>query len=272
MNYRLTYNERDLDHIINVTHIDIIYINVIMHAINTYNIGRLNMSLAATQNFVYHTMQQAYIFHTQGDLSKAEKLYKQVLKKDPRHADANRFLALIAHKFGFHSSALQLITRSISADPNQAQSHYIQALLLDQIRNQDEATKSYKRCLRLQPQHKEALNNLGLIYKKNYQFEEAISCYEIALQYHPDCAITWANLGNVLKETGKMEEAITALEKSVSIDKSFHSAYSNLLLTLNYCSGIAPKYIYKMHKAWETHCTNSLKANRFSFKGRKEKQ
>jgi predicted O-linked N-acetylglucosamine transferase (SPINDLY family) len=226
------------------------------------------MSIPSKQVIIDQTMQKAYGFHQQGDLSGAEKLYQQVLQFDPKHSDANRLLGVIAFDFGRYQEAIQFLNKAISVKPKFFQNHFILGGVHKKLFEMDKAIACYKKCIALKPDFIEAYNNLGLIYKSKKMFSDAIICYQNALKYQPDSSFTWSNLGNALKETGRMAEALQALEKSLSIDPKFSAAYSNYLMALNYGANNDLEFIYQQHTKWKNYCPSSLSAKRFEFKQR----
>ena len=226
------------------------------------------MSTSSNQSIIDQIMQKAYGLHQQGELSRAEKLYYEVLQLDPKQADANRLLGVIACSFGYFKEASEFLNTAISAKPKFAQNYFIIGEIYKQLFEMDKAISSYKKCIALKPDFIEAYNNLGLIYKSKKMFSDAISCYQNALRQQPNSSFTWSNLGNVLKETGRMEEALQALEKSFSIDPDFSAAYSNYLMALNYVSDKDAEYVYQKHTSWERYCPSSLEGKRFNFQGR----
>ena len=52
--------------------------------------------------------------HQAGRLKEAEQLYREILAKDPRHADSLQFLGVIAHQVGRNDSAVELIEKAIA--------------------------------------------------------------------------------------------------------------------------------------------------------------
>jgi predicted O-linked N-acetylglucosamine transferase (SPINDLY family) len=227
------------------------------------------MSSLKDQNIVLQMMQRAYSHYQKGELAQAEKLYQQVLQKEPMHPDANQFLGIIAHKSGFHSVAAQLVSNAIVADPHAPHRHYILAGILNKLGESGKAISCYQRALELKPDFIEAQNNLGLLYKKTHQYDDAITCFKHVISHSPQSAIVWANLGNVYKEAGRMIDAIEAMETAIKLDPSFFAAYSNLLLALNYSSTLEPDYIFQKHQEWGAKCYASQTRSSFSFEGRK---
>ena len=74
------------------------------------------------------TIQQAVTMHQEGKLEEAEKLYREILKTNPNHLDANNNLGALLNDTGRH----------------------------------DEAEASYKKAIELKPDYAEAYNNLGI--------------------------------------------------------------------------------------------------------------
>lgn len=210
------------------------------------------MSSPNHKNNILKLMQAAYAYHQKGDMVNAEKYYQQVLGMDPKHPDANQYLALIAHEFGHHDAAIKLLGTSISADPKNPQRHYILGGILDKKELNEKAIKSYQKAIKLKPDFIEALNNLGLVFKKSNQYQDAIQCFKKALYAQKNSPTIWANLANVYKESGQMDLAVEALEKAIDIDPSLTAVYSNLLLALNYNTNTSPDSLFQKHQQWET--------------------
>ena len=74
------------------------------------------------------TIQQAVTVHQEGKLEEAEKLYREILKTNPNHLDANNNLGVLLKDTG----------------------------------RLDEAEASYKKAIELKPDYAEAYNNLGI--------------------------------------------------------------------------------------------------------------
>ena len=136
----------------------------------------------------------------EGRLEEAEKLYRRILRHNPRNVDALRLLALIALQAGHDGEAesllqqahhtgarfratrcsisagcarsridtreaLECFDRALALDPANAQAHYLRASTLAPAAFTHEAIEAYERCLELRPEHIGALLGLGHVLK-----------------------------------------------------------------------------------------------------------
>jgi predicted O-linked N-acetylglucosamine transferase (SPINDLY family) len=200
--------------------------------------------------------------HRAGDLGQAEQLYRQVLEREPLHAEALHFLGIIAHQTGDHARALDWLTRSVALQPGNvlflnnlaavhthlgqlaeavacyrrlvvlqpdvADYHYRLANALLHAGNLEGAAEHYRQTVRLQPSHAEAHSNLGVTLFEQGRMAEAASSYQQALRARPDYPEALNNLGNALKELGRLDEAVAALEQALRLRPDFADAHGNL--------------------------------------------
>ena len=94
------------------------------------------MQLTAGQAVEYAVSAEA-----KGDLTEAERLYREALRLHPQHAEANHKLGLIALNQGNLAEALEFFRNALEADPNTEPFWlgYIQCLIADE--QVDEAKK-----------------------------------------------------------------------------------------------------------------------------------
>ncbi|MDA9901293.1 tetratricopeptide repeat protein [Gammaproteobacteria bacterium] len=83
---------------------------------------------------VEQTLKQAVSFHEEGNLQKAERLYRAILQSQPTHADANHNLGVLAVSGNKTDAALPLLKIALKANPRKKQFwfSYIDALIKDQ--------------------------------------------------------------------------------------------------------------------------------------------
>jgi predicted O-linked N-acetylglucosamine transferase (SPINDLY family) len=131
-----------------------------------------------------NTLESAVRHHRAGEFEQAEKLYRQVLKSQPKNPDALHLLGVMAHQAGRHDKAVEYIRRAIKSRPRAA-FHSNLGLAYHALGKLDRAVDSYRRALALKPDYIDALDNLAEALKNNGQTSEAEEYLERALRTRP---------------------------------------------------------------------------------------
>ncbi len=98
--------------------------------------------------------------------AKAATIFRDILKKEPKHPDAMHFLGLALWNTTQQSKEpLELIRRSMKLAPNMPHMHHNIASVLSSVDEINEAVDHYKRALELKPDYAEAYFNLSGVYK-----------------------------------------------------------------------------------------------------------
>ena len=178
------------------------------------------------------TIQQAFdlaLQHQQaGRLREAEQLCRQILARQPEHADAMHNLGVMTHQAGRNDLAVDLIRRAVALRPNNADTHYNLGIVLKDMGQLDEAIAAYRQAITLRPNYAAAYNNLGIALADKGQFDEAIAAYRQAIALRPNHAETLNNLGSALQDNGQFDEAISACRQAITLRPNYAEAYSNL--------------------------------------------
>jgi len=146
---------------------------------------------------IQETFTLAYQYHNKNNFRDSEKLYKEVLKKQPEHLEANFCLGLIF-------------------------------LRIRDLSNLSKAKKLFEKIIKINPNYSAAHSNLGQIYQEFGENKKAINCFEKAIEIQPNLAAAHNNLGNILLEIGKNKEAAVCFEKVIKINPNLALAYNNL--------------------------------------------
>jgi len=170
--------------------------------------------------------------HEAGRLDEAERLYIQIVIRQPEHADALHGLGVIAHQIGRNDVALELFKRSIMLNP--LAPHFYNSLgnafkALGQI---SQAIVHFREALDLKPDYAEAHNNLGIALKNQGQWDAALECYQRAWSLKPDLAEAQNNLGVLFKDQGRLDEAVECYHRALTVKPDYAEAYSNLGIAL----------------------------------------
>ena len=159
-------------------------------------------------------MQIALDHHHAGRLADAERLCRQLLTEDPRHAGAFGLLASIARRMGRPDVALGLLERAIRVSPHSAELHRSLGGVFHDQGRWAEAVAAYHVGLRLAPEAAEIYNDLGNAERCAGLLEEAIASYREAIRLRSDFAIARTNLGVALTEAGQVDEGVSACREA----------------------------------------------------------
>ncbi len=151
------------------------------------------MDSAATNQFLRIALQH----HQAGRLSQAEQIYRQILARQPAHADALHFLGVINAQKGRHGDAVDLIGRAIAFKPRDADALYNLGKALRAVGRLEESIAAYRRAIVLDPGSSEIRNNLGVALQANGQLDEAVDVFRQATELPASTAEAHNNLGSL---------------------------------------------------------------------------
>jgi tetratricopeptide (TPR) repeat protein len=170
--------------------------------------------------------------HQRGELAEAERLYRQVLELDPRHADSLHLLGVLAHQVGRNDVSVELILKAIAADKRPAAFHSNLGTAYQAMGKLEEAAACYERALAINPELAEAQMNLGAVLEAQGKHALAEARFRRALALNPKLAEAHVNLGNILQAQGKLEEAVDSHKRAMALKPEFAEAWFNYANTL----------------------------------------
>jgi protein O-GlcNAc transferase len=166
--------------------------------------------------------------HQTGQLAEAEAIYRQVLARQPDHAEALHLLGALARQLNKLDEAQELLGRVIRLKPDFAEAHNTLGLVLAGMGEFEEAVDSFRRAIQINPFYGEAYVNLGYALKNVGQIDEAIASYRRAIGLNPDLADAYNNLGNALRDRGQLDEAIASFRQAIRLKPGYAEAHNNL--------------------------------------------
>ncbi len=166
--------------------------------------------------------------HQAGRRQAAERIYRQVLSREPGNADALHLLGLLAKEAGDHQGAFNLIRKAVELEPGAALLHNNLGSVLESLERLDEAIQSYRQALRIDPGYAEAELNMGNAMLHKGQPQEALEHYERALDRRPDLAEAHNNLGVTLRALGRTQQAADRYREAIRLTPDYVDAHVNL--------------------------------------------
>ena len=175
-------------------------------------------------------LQKAISAHQQGRHSEAERRYRTVLSKVPKHPDALHYLGVLLHQLGQREAALVLIKQALALVPTYVDAWNNLGNVQKELGLSVEAEQSYRTVIAARPAFAPAYNNLGVALKAQQRYFEAADAYRQCLALDPGMADAWSNLGNALKAQQDMQGAMSAYYKAIELAPQTTStdAYRNL--------------------------------------------
>ena len=197
------------------------------------------------------TLQHGVAAHNQGNLQKAERLYRTILQVQPKHPDANHNLGLVATAMNQPEIALPLFKIAVEVDPNIEQFwlSYIEALIAGQ--QFDDAKRALKKGKKkgVSKEKLKALTKKLMSVKKGklsasapseVELQKLINHYQtgrysdaeklaiLLVQQFPNHSFTWKILGAIYKTLGHMTDALAAGSKAVELDPKDNQGHNAL--------------------------------------------
>lgn len=187
------------------------------------------------------SLEQALASHQQGDLARAESLYRAVLRAEPAHAEALHLLGVLTLQTGHAQAAGELIGRSLQINAQQPVAYLNLSSAQRELKRLQEALASVDRALSMAPDYADALNNRADILVELNRPEEALASLDRALQLRPQFALALNNRGNALGMLGRTEEALRCYEQALQLQPDFVRAHNN--------RGMALRDLGRLHEA-----------------------
>ena len=166
--------------------------------------------------------------HQEGKTDIAQKLYNQVIKINPNHADAFNNLGLIFEKLKDYQKAKDCYEKAIIINLNHSPALNNLGNCLRDSGEFQKAINCYEKAIETNSNYAEPLNNLGNCLRDSGEFQKAINCYEKAIEINPNYADAFNNLGNVFKNLEEDQKAIKCYEKTIAINPNYAEPHYNL--------------------------------------------
>jgi tetratricopeptide (TPR) repeat protein len=172
-------------------------------------------------------LEQGLFHHRQGQMALAMDRYVEVLRRDPKNADALYYVAVVACQEGQYQQGVELARRAISFGPPQARVHNLLGQALYRLDERLEAIKNFDRAIALDPNFAAAHGNRANILVDVDRYDEALKSFDRALALNADSPTDWLNRGALLQLMGRDEEALASFDKAIACAPDFPEAHVN---------------------------------------------
>ncbi len=187
---------------------------------------------APSQTLSEKQMQKALAHHQAGRLKEAEDYYKQVLRLNPNHPDANNLLGVLLFQTNRSQDGLQFLDKATKLKPQEAMFHYNYGIALRSAGDQGKAVEALSRAIQLNPEQVDALSQLIEIHQKRHEWEQATALLKQLSHLRPLDVANFKRLGEALHQNKKYTEAASYLSKAAGLAPKDAAVHHELGLSL----------------------------------------
>jgi len=171
--------------------------------------------------------KEGLALHQQGKLADAERIYEEVLQRQPNHFDALHLLGVIARQTGRPERAVELIRKAIGLNAKVAAAHSNLGNALKNLKRLEEALASYDRAIALKPDFAEAHCDRGNALMELKRPEDALASYDRAIALKPDYAEAYYNRSIALTDLKRLEAALASYDRAIALKPDYAEAHNN---------------------------------------------
>lgn len=187
---------------------------------------------AASRQQVAQWLNAAMKHHQANRFSDAEPLYRRVLEKDKRQADATHYLGMLLAQTGRQGEAVEMLRRAVALDPTKPQFLTNLAEALRLIGDREGALEAARRAAQMMPNSADSSYRFGLALQAAGRNQEAADIYRRVIELEPAHHRAYNNLGNVLDKLGKYSESVEMLERGLRAAPQSPQLLANGVLAL----------------------------------------
>lgn len=143
----------------------------------------------------------------------AEQVFRDVLEKAPKHAEASLNFAYLLSKRRDTDQAEYFLRQTIRLNPQCAEAFLNLGALLTTSKRYDEAEAICTKAVTLNSQSPQPWSNLGVLYARLKREKEAEQCHRTAMRLSAEHKASRFNLSYLLLRQGRYEEGWSCLEE-----------------------------------------------------------
>jgi len=163
-----------------------------------------------------------------GNLKKAEILFKKILEKIPNHFFSIFLLGTLSAQIKKFPIAKKLLKHAIKINPYYKEAHNNLGNVLHELGEYKEAKNSYQKAIEIDQNFIDANFNFGNVLEKLNRNAEALLYYQKSIKLNPNYIKAYYNLGNVYEGLGELKKSISFYRKVIQINPKYTMAYNGL--------------------------------------------
>jgi protein O-GlcNAc transferase len=155
----------------------------------------------------------------------AERLFKDVLRAQPKHVAALNLLGVVLTQLGKFAEAETYLRLALQEYPKSDATLYNYGIVLKALNRPVEALDRFSQALQLNPNAVETWSNRGTVFNDLKRYDEAVGDFDKAISLNPRYAEAICNKGKSLTALQRSAEALVAFEKATEIKPDLAEAW-----------------------------------------------
>lgn len=178
------------------------------------------MATQTAPNPLLEKMKRGLAHHQAGEIDKAQRIYKQILKKVPGNPDANHLLGVSYRQQGHPQKAIDYIQKAISQAPDRAPYYANLARAMSDLPGleADSILAVAEKALSLNPKLLEAMNLKAIALNRLERTLEAEEIFQKLIVDHPQYVDAYRNYGMLLRDAKQFKKALAFFNKSALLE------------------------------------------------------
>jgi protein O-GlcNAc transferase len=176
-------------------------------------------------------VETAWQLIAQGKRDQAVTLLRELIKADPRNADARLLLGSVMMENGQRSESIAQLTEAVRLRPKSAEAHNALGEAYIAFGEATAARPEFERAVELDPRHAQAHVNLAAILLEQGEAQRAIPHLDQAIRLfgpRPDAADPHYLRAKIYSEERDAAKAASELRQAVELRPDFAEAWSDL--------------------------------------------
>jgi protein O-GlcNAc transferase len=173
------------------------------------------------------TLQKAFSLHRSGNFAEAAKLYRKIIRQDPRQGNALHSLGIIESADGNHAEAAALMARSLALQPANIDFMQNYATVLCQLGQFDTASAVCLKGLELDAGNAYLLYVAAAALQQQDRLREALSMFDALLAREPAHVAGLTERSSVHMALEQYEAARADIERAIALQPQYADAHLN---------------------------------------------
>ena len=210
-------------------------------------------------------LRDAETLRMSGDITRAERVYRKVLRKNPANCSALEGMGTILLVQRKLDKAIATFQKLLRHDPRNVAVNCNLGITLSLRGNWEDALATFENIENSSQEFTEIHNYIGTALAALGRVDEAMDRYRQAISLNPGSADSHKHLAHLLRGQGRVKEAIAEYRLGLRIRPGDAQMHSNLLLCLNCAESMNAKETFAEHKLWGTRQSQTVLALRDEY-------